>query len=593
MTEKESVDQKELTSLVCARPQNFAWFLGAGASRSAGLPSATDLLWDLKRQFYCREESQEITRQDIQNDAVRDRIQAFMESRGFPAEWAEKEYETYFEKIFGGDKEKQRRYVSAVLAEDKVRMASGHRVFGAMISMGLCRVTFTTNFDTVVEKAVAAMGEKSLAAYHLEGAHNAKQALDNEEYPFYCKLHGDFRFDSLKNLPADLAKQNSDLSQCLINAGNRFGFVVAGYSGRDVSVIELFQSVLQTTNPFPHGLYWTYLKGSALPPAVNELLEAARAKGVKASSVPIETFDSMMMRIWRNIPSKPQEMDAKVRRTAAATVSIPLPGPGTGTPLLRMNALPVLAVPKKCLELSFLTPKEWTDLRNLQRDKELDAIFTKAEKVWCWGIESEIKDAFGADLTSVQERDVPTDFSAPGNLHVQGFVEEALCVALARERPLLARKMRNGALLIVDPKATDVGALDPLFQVVGKSHGTVDGLFAPTTVEHPHPVKVTWAESLRLSLDYKEDRLWIQLDPDVWIWPQRARESAVAFLNRRRGDRLNKKYNDILNAWIQIIFASDRRGMEIDVTSFDSGSESSNPKFRLSNRTAFARRLEA
>lgn len=78
-------------------------------------------------------------------------------------------------------------------------------MIGALISLGLCRVAFTTNFDTVVEKAVAAMGGKSLSAYHLEGAHNAKQALNNEEYPFYCKLHGDFRYDSLKNLPADLA----------------------------------------------------------------------------------------------------------------------------------------------------------------------------------------------------------------------------------------------------------------------------------------------------------------------------------------------------------------------------------------------------
>ena len=59
-------------------------------------------------------------------------------------------------------------------------------------------------------------------------------------------------------------------------------------------------------------------------------------------------------------------------------------------------------------------------------------------------------------------------------------------------------------MLIVDPQAADVGAMDPLFQVVGKSHGTVDELFAPTTAEHPDPVKVAWAESLRLSLDYKE-----------------------------------------------------------------------------------------
>jgi hypothetical protein len=38
MKEQHSIDQKELIGIVSAKPQNFAWFLGAGASRSAGLP---------------------------------------------------------------------------------------------------------------------------------------------------------------------------------------------------------------------------------------------------------------------------------------------------------------------------------------------------------------------------------------------------------------------------------------------------------------------------------------------------------------------------------------------------------------------------
>jgi hypothetical protein len=95
------MNQAQLTALICERPQNFAWFLGAGASRSAGLPTATDLLWDMKRRFYCREENQEITRQDVQLEPVQTRIQTFLESRGFPALWDDDEYSVCFEKIFG------------------------------------------------------------------------------------------------------------------------------------------------------------------------------------------------------------------------------------------------------------------------------------------------------------------------------------------------------------------------------------------------------------------------------------------------------------------------------------------------------------
>jgi hypothetical protein len=57
--EPPTIDQARLTGIICERPQNFAWFLGAGASRSAGLPTATDMIWDLKRRYYCQQENEE------------------------------------------------------------------------------------------------------------------------------------------------------------------------------------------------------------------------------------------------------------------------------------------------------------------------------------------------------------------------------------------------------------------------------------------------------------------------------------------------------------------------------------------------------
>jgi len=227
------IDQYELTSIFCARPQQFAWFLGAGASAVAGLPTATDIIWDLKRRYYCREENQDISRQDVQVDAVRARIQSYMLSRGFPQEGDPGEYGNYFEKIFGTDRERQRQYLAAILSEEKVTLSVGNRILAALLAEGHSRVVFTTNFDTVLERAFAEVSGNSISAYHLEGAQSANNALNNEEYPLYCKLHGDFRYESVKNLKGDLAAQNAELSQCLVNAANRFGFIIAGYSGRD------------------------------------------------------------------------------------------------------------------------------------------------------------------------------------------------------------------------------------------------------------------------------------------------------------------------------------------------------------------------
>ena len=584
------MDQGEFTSLFTERPQNFAWFLGAGASATAGLPTATDILWDLKRRYYRREENQDVSRQDLQNDGVRDRIQAFMDSRGFPQPWAPHEYPAYFERIFGADRERQRAYVSKILSEDRVTLSVGNRVLGALLSSGLSRICFTTNFDSVVEKAVATVAGRSLSAYHLEGPHMAPQALNNEEFPIYCKLHGDFRYDSIKNLPYDLARQNDELARCLRIAATRFGFVVTGYSGRDESVMALFRSALEQNNAFPHGLYWTGIKGSPALPAVESLLASARSKGVKAAYVLIETFDSLLLRLWRNIDDKSLELDAKVRKAETANVAIPLPPTGTGKPLIRFNALPIVSMPRKCLELQFAGSKDWSELRKVRDAAANQLVLTRGHAVWAWGSRDYINRAFGRDLLKIVSADIPADFRDPGNLHFKALEEDALSLALIRGKPLLRRTVHSSTYLIVDPHAEDKSPLEALKEIVGKTSGSVPELFTPVTEFHPKPEQVAWSEAVRIAVDVRGEKYWLLLDPDVWIWPARAREVAKEFLDDRRKDRFNRKYNDLLDAWIALALGPVTRNAEISVTPFAAGDEIENPVFRIATRTGYARK---
>lgn len=583
------LNQGEFTSVFCARPQNFAWFLGAGASRTAGLPTATDILWDLKRRYYCREENQELARQDLQNPAVRDRIQSFVESRGFPSQGAPDEYPATFKRIFSEDKERQRRYLRAALSEERVALSIGNRVMGAALASGMTRAVFTTNFDSVVERAVAEVGGRSLAAYHLEGSHAAVSALNNEEFPFYCKLHGDFRYDSLKNLPADLATQNDALAASLIAAGNRFGFVVAGYSGRDDSVMNLFRRVLASPNPFPHGLYWLNVKGGPLLPSVTALLDEARGHQVDAEQVEIETFDALMLRLWRNIESKPAEMDAKVRKPRVTAVTIPLPEPGDGSPVIRMNALPVLALPRRCLSVSFRRPIDFSEARRMRNTTRARLILGRSQSLWCWGAEGEIKRAFGDYLADITPADLPADFSQPETVALKGFVEEALCRALARDKPLATHSRREGSFVIANPRDAGHGTLAVLTEVVGDVTGKVSGLMTTETDGH-EPRQVRWAEALRVSLDQHDGRTWLLLEPHIWIWPPRSRAAARTFLDKRRGGRFNKIHNALLDAWIRTVLGTDDRDAEMVLYAFDGEPGAGNPCFRLAARSAFSRK---
>ena len=585
------MNQSDLVAIVSDSPANYAWFLGAGASRTAGLPTSADLIWDLKRRHYCREENQDIARQDLQNDAVRERIQSYFDSRGFPPLGDDDEYSAYFEQIFGEDKERQRRYIRAVLSEDQVSLSIGSRVFGALISSGLTRIAFTTNFDTVVEKAVAEMGHRSISAYHLEGSRSANAALNNEEFPLYCKLHGDFRYDSLKNLSADLEQQNDDLARCLVNAGGRFGFVVAGYSGRDDSVMQVFHRVLGGQNPFPHGLYWTVMKGSTAPPSVLRLIERAAAEGVEAYVVETPTFDAFMLHLWRNIDNKPQDLDARVRKSRMATVDIPLPRPGKFGPLVRLTGLPIVSLPERCHAFEFTAPKEWQDLRDATAESKGGLILTKGESIWGWGARQTARLTFGKDLVSIVEAEVPTTLRAPGNLHVKGFIERALSMSVARGRPLVTRTRGRSGYAIADLRADSHADLEPLSSVVGRTGGFVSGLSTSPTPEFPKTERVRWSEALRITVTERNGQLWLLIHPDLWIWPPRARRDAQEFMDRRRRDRLNRKYNELLDAWIEVVLGPRRRGDVVEVSPFDTGDEIENPKFLIGRRTAYTRRL--
>lgn len=587
----DSMTQDQLVGLISERPQRFAWFLGAGTSRTAGLPTATDIIWDLKRKYYCQKENQDISLQDLQNEAVKKRIQSFMESRGFPRLWTTNEYTTYFEKLFGDDRERQRRYIRNILSEENFSLSVGNRVFAALMIAGFCRAAFTTNFDNIVEKAVAEMGHKPIAPYRIEGAKSANNALNDEEFPLYCKLHGDFQYDSLKNLSQDLEYQNNELSKCFINAANRFGFIVIGYSGRDQSVMRNFEQILDSPNPFPNGLIWTELKGSGVNPSVTQLISHAREKGVDAHKVEIQTFDILMLRLWRNIKIKPESLDNKVRKSRVSAVHIPIPPKGNRGPLLRLTSLPILSLPRQCYTLSFKKPKNWDDLRLATKNSKGKLIFTKSDTVLCWGSKQKLRENFNLDLASIKICDLPADIRTAQHLHIKSFYERALGFALARNKPLLLRSRGSSIYLTVDSNASDKSSLNPLVEIVGQTFGFVPGVFTVTTPEYPKSINVRWSETIKLTIDLKNEKYWMVIDPDIWIWPCRARKDATDFLRQRRADRFNKKFNDLVEAWVCVLFGTENRGKIIDVSVFDSENSVGNPSFEIGSRTAYTKGL--
>ena len=170
---------------------------------------------------------------------------------------------------------------------------------------------FTPNFDEVLERAYAFVSGESLTPFHLEGSYAALDALNAERYPLYAKVHGDFRYRSIRNLSADLQRNDAEIQKCFLAASNRYGMIVAGYSGRDFNVMQMFNSAMEQANAFPHGIYWTTPHVADAPKPVLDLIASARSKGVSAFIVETGTFDTMMTKIWRQLPEKSVTLDQK------------------------------------------------------------------------------------------------------------------------------------------------------------------------------------------------------------------------------------------------------------------------------------------
>ena len=510
----QQVSAEEFLQYYLQNAQHLMWFLGAGTSRSAGLPTATDIIWDLKHRYYCLYENQDLQSHDINNKAIKQKIQTYMDSKGHPASGSPEEYSFYFKLTFGEDYAAQQNYINEALSNDQVSLNVGQRALAALLEMGKAKIVFTTNFDDVMETAYANVSGKSLSTSHLEGSYAALNALNSERFPLYAKVHGDFRYQSIKNLAADLLDNDYEIQKCFLAASARYGLVVSGYSGRDKNVIVMLRKAMDQNNAFPHGFFWTVPRLSEITESVRELLEDARRKGVQANFVETGTFDEMLSRIWRQVQRKPQSLADKVRAAQVESVSIPLPALGNRYPILRTNALPVIEPPSKCGAVDLRHPLTFNELKKKIISESPNVILTTyKERILFWGSEEEVakvltKEQINSICPFVFE-DVVQDISV--STFMRSFFEKAVAKALCWGKPLLLRRHKNKTHYAVvhydrakDKVFAELRSILKTDTIAGQVPGIQD---------------LTWAEALSIQLEVRNGKLWILLRPDIWIKP--------------------------------------------------------------------------
>jgi hypothetical protein len=562
---------------------HLMWFLGAGTSRTAGLPTAMDIIWDLKHRYYCLHENQDMQSHDINNSAIKQKIQAYMDSKGFPAPLSPEEYSFYFDLMFRNDDEAQQRYIHEAFANEKVSLNIGHRVLAALMEMGQARIVFTTNFDGVIETAFAAVTGKNLSTFHLEGSYAALDSLNTERFPLYAKVHGDFRYQSIKNLTEDLRSNDSEIQKCFLAAATRYGLVVSGYSGRDDNVMSMFRDALGQNNAFPQGLFWTVPRISGATENVRQLIAYAKEKSVRAHLVEIGTFDEMLSKIWRQLKEKPQTLNGKVRTAHVVNVSIPLPSLGNQFPILRTNALPVLTAPASCGVVDLDGSITYGDLKEKIIEKSPNAILTYTDKILFWGNKEEIIKVLPTEKINAIKHFNFDDAakSASESPFVKSFFEEALATALCHGKPLFLRRKNRTYHAVVQHDAAN----NPLFSAL-RNVLNYKGKPGYITGNVPGLKDVLWAESVSIRLEERGSRLWVMLRPDIWIKPLAKRQEARDFLRKRLLYRYNNTSYSLLDAWIEILLGIIGSGSTVKLSCYPNAEYSAD--FEIGTRTAYS-----
>lgn len=544
----QPLDTPAFLRLFQLRAAQIMWFLGAGASRAAGIKTAGDMIWDFKQRLYRSQKKlppSAIT--DIGEPAVQRKLQAHFDALGsFPPAGSETEYSAFFEATYHAPKDR-RAYLDELIARGKPSF--GHHALALLMAEDLCRVVWTTNFDRTVEDAAAERlgGTGRLVVADLKEPEKIRRAVDENRWPVYGKLHGDYHSDSLKNTDAELRSQDEEMRRNLVDACRRQGLAIIGYSGRDASIMAALEEALDEGRGFPGGLFW-FKRGQDAPyPAVTALIARARALGVDAHLVEAESFDELFSDLLRFLPQTADKL-ATLAGAARPRLATSKPRASTGPlPAVRMNALAVSSRPALCRIVDC----------TIGGDKEIEEAITKArvdiiahrvrDGVLAFGRDADIRTAF--DPFGIKGFD-HHPLSSKRLLREGGeraLIRDALFRAIAARPGLTLERRRSRVRLRpvagqVQPAIFNTDTAKPVDRLSG---------LVPKT-------EITWTEACGLRVDYRLDQLWLLIEPTIATdlpndAPEATAEAVREFVRERRARRHNRLANALLEGWITLI----------------------------------------
>ena len=268
------------------------FFLGAGASVTSGVPSVDRCVWEWKRDIFLTNNlGLEKQFAELSLPAVREKIQWWLDRQGgYPREGDPKEYGFYIERCFPISEHRRTWFEKKIQG---ARPHVGYKALCALAEAGMVDSVWSTNFDQLPARAAADF-ELTPIEVGLDTGHRLERQTRSGEF-LVVALHGDYRYDHLRNTALELREQDGELRATLAERVQDRPVVVVGYSGRDESVMKTLRKAYSRRGP--GALFWCTYSDSDVPGPVAELIRIARKSGRTAFVVPTIGFDDLFSRV--------------------------------------------------------------------------------------------------------------------------------------------------------------------------------------------------------------------------------------------------------------------------------------------------------
>jgi hypothetical protein len=536
------------------RGSPHALFLGAGASMSSGVPSAEACIWQWKKSIFCTNNpGLEEYVSEISLPAVQDRIDRWLQVNGFSPDDGQEEYSYFIEKCLPIADDRRRFFEPWIR---KARPHVGYRLLCLLAEADLFRSIWTTNFDGLVAKASA---DFDLTPIEVGIDCKERAFRQPERNELVCiSLHGDYRYDALKNTGEELRTQEAELKNALFSTLKTHSLIVSGYSGRDQSVVDAIRGAILQEDARGK-VYWCGFSDEA-PEQVADLLLAAAEGKKEAYYIPGVAFDEIVTRVAHHCLEGSSldcakrilgdHVDRKKLQRNSFSISQADP-----TAIIKSNAW-AIRYPSEMFEFQlYKWPEDqvWKWLAEKTEGHEVVAVPFK--KVLAFGTLDGIRYAFN-DLIDGEIQRVPiTDRDVR---YEDGAVVSLLLQALVRA--------------IADKRELNTDGKRVLWKK-GKY-----------TTEREGRESFDVHHAAHLSLRRIGGQMYVTINPTVYF-PDESEDNEEAIRNIRMrilGYQHNDKFNKALNDWRKLILTRN------EPTGFDFPAKSASFQFIIKSAPAFA-----